>query len=585
MISYKSNVLIMKLLTDLLSKKKKLKIFSTTIRIKQIIMVKTRSGKETILKTKDRKTKHKKHRTHLCKLIPIQEDEEEISPQQKETENDEFIFSDEESESEEEEEEFLEESFPIPHSLQETKSVKLKNYYNRLIKKIKRKEPTIEKILKSEIRMKRKLEMIQQFFIFKFSYPYSEERLYKKKKIMEKLSQYEREFQDFKKNKTKFMNLEEMEKADSDLIQMKSKLMEIETSEKNIKILFQKYNALESKSTTSAMDDEFFKALNWFRLCLKLPFNRRIDVTHPYQNEISKFLYTIRQELDEELYGMTDVKEQLLLYVHNRLMNPITVNNAPLCLLGAPGVGKTSIATVLAKVLYLPYAQINMGGVHNSEFLLGFDSCYVGSKPGKIANALIQSSYKNILLFFDEFDKILNNKEIVNSFLHILDPEQNTRFKDNFFGDIEIDISNCWFIMSLNEKLTEEKALDDRLFYIQINGYTEKEKTEIVKKHLLPKSLSSLNLKENDIIMSEEILRFFVRKFSPGESGVRVLKQQIQDLCSKLLFLVNNQDNMKVSFRLPDKIQLPIHVSEQMINTVLKNKEKRINSSISHMYI
>ena len=161
-------------------------------------MVKTRSGKETILKTKDKKTKHKKPRTHLCKLVPIQEDEEGISPQ-----DDEFIFSDEESESEEEEEEFLEESFPIPHSLQQTKSVKLKNYYHRLIKKIKKKEPTIERILKSEMRMKRKLEMIQQFFIFKFSYPYSEERLYKKKKIMEKLVQYEREFQDFKKNKTK----------------------------------------------------------------------------------------------------------------------------------------------------------------------------------------------------------------------------------------------------------------------------------------------------------------------------------------------------------------------------------------------
>ena len=538
-------------------------------------MVKTRSGKETILKTKDKKTKHKKHHTHLCKLVPIQEnDEEGVQVQHEETEDDQFIISDEESESEEEEEEFLEESFPIPHSLQQNKSVKLKNYYHRLIKKIKKKEPTIERILKSEMRMKRKLEMIQQFFIFKFSYPYSEERLYKKKKMMEKLVQYEREFQDFKKNKTKFTNLEEMEKADSDLIQMKSKLMEIETSEKNMKILFQKYNALESKSTTSAMDDEFFKALNWFRLCLKLPFNRRIEVTPPYHNEISKFLYTIRQELDKELYGMTHVKEQLLLYVHNRLMNPITDNNAPLCLLGEPGVGKTSIATVLAKVLYLPYAQINMGGVHNSEFLLGFDSCYVGSKPGKIANALIQSSYKNILLFFDEFDKILNNKEIVNSFLHILDPEQNKRFKDNFFGDIEIDISNCWFIMSLNEKVTEEKALDDRLFYIRIDGYSEKEKAEIVKEHLLPKSLVSLNLKPDDIIMSEEILRFFVRKFSPGESGVRVLKQQIQDLCSKLLFLVNNQDNIKVSFRLPDKIQLPIHVSEQMINTVLKNQRK-----------
>ena len=117
-------------------------------------MVKTRSGKETILKTKDKKTKHKKHHTHLCKLVPIQEnDEEGVQVQHEETEDDQFIISDEESESEEEEEEFLEESFPIPHSLQQNKSVKLKNYYHRLIKKIKKKEQTIERILKSEMRM------------------------------------------------------------------------------------------------------------------------------------------------------------------------------------------------------------------------------------------------------------------------------------------------------------------------------------------------------------------------------------------------------------------------------------------------
>lgn len=526
-------------------------------------MVTTRSGKETIKEKEPQKEKKSKVKKPKFKIVRIQDDEEN---------DDDDFFTDSE-------EDYSEESYPIPRHVEKNK--KLAKDYKKLIQRIKSKEPTMEKILKAKIRMKRKLDLIQEYFILTHSYPYTEERFFLKKRMNEKLKYYKQEFQEFKKNKTKFSDLESIEKNDSDMMLIKSKLIDLETSPKNLQLLFQKFNSLEAKQ---GMDEEYFKALNWLKSCLKLPFNRVKEI--PFQSEISKFLLFIRNELDRELYSMVDVKEQILLYVHNRIMNPLT-QNFPLCLIGKPGIGKTSIALVLSKVLNLPFQQINMGGATNAEFLLGFDSTYVGAKPGRIANAMISSGYKNGIIFFDEFDKATENKDIVSSMLHITDPAQNKSFRDHFFGEIEIDLSNCWFIMSMNEK-PMDKALNDRMCYIHINEYTEKEKFYIVKNYLLPKATDNLNLNPNDIQVDDHTIYYMIRKISPGESGIRLLKQTINEMLSKIIFLVNNQE-LETSFSFPKEkrnvLQLPFHITNYVVDQLIKNKTERINPSILHMYV
>lgn len=537
-------------------------------------MVTTRSGKEIIRDscTKEKKTKIKPTKKKL-KFIKLNFDDLEDNNNDDSEDNDESSLSDTDIDDM-----IMEETYPVPKEIEKKPS--LVNYYQKLVKKIKNKEPNIEKILNAKIRLKRKVDLIQEYFIFMYTYPYSEERLFFKKKIVEKMQYYKREYKEFRKHKQKYFELEKIEKDDSDMMTIKSKLLELDTSPKNIQILFRRFSTLESKTS---MDDEYYKALNWMKSCLLLPFNRIKKI--PFESEISKFLLFIRNELDKELYGMSNVKEQLLLYVHNRLLNPNT-QNIPLCLLGPPGIGKTSISLVLSRVLNLPFEQINMGGATNSEFLLGFESCYVGSKPGRIANALIQSGYKNTILFFDEFDKATENNHIVNSMLHITDPVQNKSFRDHFFGDIEIDLSNCWFIMSMNSKPLD-KALDDRLFYIHISEYSEKEKFYIVRNYLIPKTLTNFNLSSSDVIIDDETIRYMIKKVSSGESGIRLLKQTINDIFSKILFLIKNK-TLETSFSLNTKeenLELPFKISKTVMNQLIKEKKERINPSILHMYI
>lgn len=535
-------------------------------------MVTTRSGK---------KSKEINIITHHGKITKRERVKKELLP--KESSLDDLIDDEEEeSESEEdedsdfEEDDFLEEEFETPKEIRQKRN--LEKRFDRLVQRIKKNEPTLEKIINLKIRLKRKLYLLQQYYIYKSSFPYTEERYFLKKQLLEKIKYYEKEYIDYIDNKETFDRLEKSEKSEGDIIHLKSKLLGTKTNDNNLKILFQKFSVLESRGSH---DEEFFKLFNWLKLSLNLPFEKICKL--PNQNEISTFMQHIRIEMDKELYGMIEVKEKILLYIHNRIVNPYT-QNFPLALLGKPGIGKTSIALLISKVLSLPFQQISMGGINNSEFLLGFDSCYVGSKPGQIAQALIQMQAKNGILFFDEFCKISENKDIVSAMLHITDNSQNHNFRDNFFGNLQIDLSTCLFIMSMNEKPLN-KALDDRLNYIHIPEYSEKDKIQIVKNYLLPKCLKNLNISPSFIVFQQEAIVYFIRKVSPDVSGIRLLKQNLTDMLSKILFLINNPE-LKTSFSLPVhvKLEYPFIIDTNVIDKLIVTRNE-INQSITQMYI
>ena len=162
---------------------------------------------------------------------------------------------------------------------------------------------------------------------------------------------------------------------------------------------------------------------------------------------------------------MADIKEQILLFINSKLLNP-DMKGCCLGLIGPPGTGKTSIARIIAEVLDYPFEQISFGGVTNTEFIKGHDFTYIGSQPGIIAKSLTRMKYKNGILFFDEYEKISANKDIVSTLLHITDPSQNNTFRDQYLSDITIDLSSIWFIYSMNE-FPEDSALKDRIYSIR----------------------------------------------------------------------------------------------------------------------
>ena len=183
-----------------------------------------------------------------------------------------------------------------------------------------------------------------------------------------------------------------------------------------------------------------------------------------YYKNIPDTLFKIAKKLNEELYGMNEVKEQILTFINARLTNP-HVRGCSLGLIGPPGTGKTTIARLLSTVLETPFAQMSFGGVRNADFLKGHDFCYIGSRPGEIVRCLSSMQYKNGILFMDEFEKIADNKAITSCLLHIIDPQQNHEFRDSYLRELKIDLSHLWFIYSMNGEPTDS-ALNDRLYKI-----------------------------------------------------------------------------------------------------------------------
>lgn len=490
-------------------------------------------------------------------------------------ENDDFIDDDDEISDEED---LFKNDYELPKSILENEKLRIKS--EKIIQSLEKEEPSLEKILNSKIRFKRKKEMFEWFFIYSYTFPNSEDRIYLKEDMNKRLKQYEKEYIEFQKNKDKFLEMEKIKKEEDDIYFWKRKLLEIPTHRENRKILFQKYTELESREHH---DEEYYKLLYWFRKALLLPYDNIITIKT--ENTIS-LLKDLKSSMDKELFGMEKVKEQILLYVHNKLMYPNTQSQC-LGLIGPPGVGKTSIALCLSRILNIPFEQISLGGVTHADYLRGHDFTFVGSKPGIIATSLIKMKAKNGILFLDEYEKISENKDVVNSLLHITDTTQNMNFKDNFFGEILIDLSKIWYICSMNERPSDH-ALSDRIFYIQCDGYSQKDKIEIIKHYLLPSGLTNIGLKKDDIQIEESTLPLLIQKIGSEEKGIRLLKQGIHSMISKISFLVHHQEEIKMSFSLPSSyypLQYPVIIESKMLPYLLKEFEREVNHSIANLYI
>lgn len=205
----------------------------------------------------------------------------------------------------------------------------------------------------------------------------------------------------------------------------------------------------------------------------------------------------------------------------------------------------TAIAKALSACLRIPFEQVNFGGVCSADFLLGHDYTYIGSRPGEISRCLARMKTKNGILFFDEFDKASDRKEIMSTLLHLTDFSQNGEFRDNYFPELSQDLSKIWFMYSMNEVPTDP-AMVDRLEMIQVDGYTRDEKKVIAKDYLFPKFMRELNLVEKFAI-SEQALVKLVEMDGKAVSGVRTLERLINLVMEKVYFYVCNE-NQDYSF-------------------------------------
>lgn len=314
---------------------------------------------------------------------------------------------------------------------------------------------------------------------------------------------------------------------------------------------------LERSSPDSAENATIRGHLDWLT---GLPWSKvsddRIDLDHA------------RTVLDEDHYDLDKIKERVLEYLAVRRLKP-DAKGPILCLVGPPGVGKTSLGRSVARAIDRKFVRISLGGVRDEGEIRGHRRTYVGSLPGRIIQGLNQAGTSNPVFMLDEIDKLGADYrgDPAAALLEVLDPEQNSTFRDHYLG-VEYDLSRVLFIATANMLEPIPPAFLDRLEVLRLSGYTEDEKVLIARRHLIPKAITENGLPEGVLEITSAALRGLIRGYTK-EAGVRNLEREIATLCRKAAVRVARGDDRKLRVtpaRLKGLLGQPRHFSEELLD-------------------
>ncbi|HXG82246.1 MAG TPA: endopeptidase La, partial [Sphingomicrobium sp.] len=282
---------------------------------------------------------------------------------------------------------------------------------------------------------------------------------------------------------------------------------------------------LKKLKAMAPMSAEATVARNYLDVLLGLPWGKK--------SKLKKDIQEAQRILDEDHYGLEKVKERIVEYLAvqartNKLKGPI------LCLVGPPGVGKTSLGRSIARATGREFVRQSLGGVRDEAEIRGHRRTYIGSLPGKIIANLKKAGTSNPLFLLDEIDKLGTDfrGDPASALLEVLDPEQNSRFQDHYL-ELDYDLSDVMFVTTANS-LDMPQPLMDRMEIIRLEGYTEDEKVEIARRHLIPKQLEAHGVKPGELEFSDEGLRAIIRHYT-REAGVRTLERELAKIARKSL--------------------------------------------------
>src|SRR5688500_6918913 len=282
---------------------------------------------------------------------------------------------------------------------------------------------------------------------------------------------------------------------------------------------------LKKLKAMAPMSAEATVSRNYLDVLLGLPWGKK--------SKVKKDIAEAQTILDEDHYGLEKVKDRIVEYLAvqartNKLKGPI------LCLVGPPGVGKTSLGRSIARATGREFVRQSLGGVRDEAEIRGHRRTYIGSLPGKIVSNLRKAGTSNPLFLLDEIDKLGQDfrGDPASALLEVLDPEQNSRFQDHYL-ELDIDLSDVMFVTTANS-LNLPQPLLDRMEIIRLEGYTEDEKVAIAERHLLPKQIEAHGLKEGEFTLTSDALRDLIHYYS-REAGVRTLEREIARLARKTL--------------------------------------------------
>ncbi len=296
----------------------------------------------------------------------------------------------------------------------------------------------------------------------------------------------------------------------------------------------------------SPMSAEATVIRNYLDWILNVPWSKR--------SRVKKDIKAAKAVLDKDHYGLEKVKERILEYlaVQQRTRK---VKGPILCLSGPPGVGKTSLGKSIAKATNRNFVRMSLGGVRDESEIRGHRRTYIGAMPGKVIQGMKKAKTVNPLFLFDEIDKLGSDwrGDPSSALLEVLDPEQNEKFQDHYL-EIDYDLSDVMFVCTANNIANMPRPLLDRMEIIRISGYTEDEKVQIAKRHLIKKQMKACGLKKSEFSISDAAIRDLIRYYT-REAGVRNLERELANLCRKAIkeILMKGKERISITPRSLEK--------------------------------
>jgi hypothetical protein len=345
------------------------------------------------------------------------------------------------------------------------------------------------------------------------------------------------------------------------------------------------------------------KMLDWVDHIMRVPWSTYYPMPitiNDTAHKIGEYMTSIYNRMDQAVYGHNETKCHIMQIIGKWITNPSAVGNC-LALQGPMGIGKTTLVKEgLAPALGRPFNFISLGGATDASFLEGHSFTYEGSIPGQIVEVIQRSKCMNPIIYFDELDKISKShrgEEIANLLIHITDTQQNDKFHDKYFGNIDIDLSKVFFVFSYNHDENVPPILKDRLQVVRIKGYNSHEKCKIVNEYMFPRFCKDMGFEKDQLIISDDVINYLINNFSEKEDGVRNLGRCIETIVSRLNMIrliqgsLEMPDTNKFIEKLPFKAtKIPIikqsekfEITRDIVDNILD--KIKVNESFHHMYL
>ena len=379
-------------------------------------------------------------------------------------------------------------------------------------------------------------------------------------KVQEQIDKNQREYYLREQMKVISSELGGGESHEEELDRFRESIFNLKAADEVKEKLFRECDRLEKYSPSSP---EAAVSRNYIETALSLPWGIYKDEN----TDIAKS----RKTLESDHYGLEKIKQRILEYLAVRVLAP-DIKGQIICLVGPPGVGKTSVARSIANATGRDYVRLSLGGVKDEAEIRGHRKTYIGSMPGRIINALQQAGSANPLILLDEVDKLSSDYkgDPTSALLEVLDPEQNSTFRDHYL-ELPFDLSKVMFITTANIESNIPEPLRDRMEIIELGSYTSEEKFNIAKKHLIPKQIKRHGLTASKFRITDKAIRLVIDGYT-REAGVRLLEQKIAAICRKAAMQVVEGEAEKISVK-PEDIENYLGARRFKPDSVIKENE------------